>query len=60
MNRLQELDNEIQDTQQQIKSQQDIVGGVGLTQIDIHASHYVKTLENRLQTVCLVIMLLSN
>lgn len=50
-NRLQQLDNESQNLQQRIKSQQDVLGGMGLTQIEIQTSSYAKTLENRLQTV---------
>eukprot|EP00026_Physarum_polycephalum_P002978 Phypoly_transcript_02987.p1 GENE.Phypoly_transcript_02987~~Phypoly_transcript_02987.p1 ORF type:complete len:614 (+),score=97.37 Phypoly_transcript_02987:98-1939(+) len=49
--RLQDLENETISLQQKIKSQQDLIGGIGLTQIEHQTNGYIKTLENRLQTV---------
>jgi hypothetical protein len=50
--RLQDLESETANLQQKIKSQQDLLGGIGLTQIEHQTNGYIKTLENRLQTVC--------
>jgi hypothetical protein len=50
-NRLQQIETETSNLQQKIKSQQDLLGGIGLTQIEQQTNGYIKTLENRLQTV---------
>ena len=58
-NRLQQLENESSNLQQRIKNQQDLLGGIGLTQIEQQTHGYIKILENRLQNVCLELGLLD-